>query len=394
MAQLKKPTIKNPELVDAMDELKKKRNPDAEKKMLELLKEASFIAPISLNTSLDQVEPDAEGKRQMQASLLAVANSNGEKFFPAFTEWLEYLKWKNDPDAETMIITFDQYCELLLRQGVEIKGIVINPAEANITIQREKMAELKGVPLPVEQTAKKRSITALFGTEKITNNDVIVGAARLKAENSDAARAALFDAIRKARFVAPVQMEVPKNVKPGDTVNAKAEFILIHRGEEQYLPLFTSLPELQKWVSLPDCKAVPMPFSNYVAMLNDPKTKASGIVLDPFSIGLSFNKQQALAIQPQIALRPIDSAPDGMETELSQLLQGMEDVQKAYVNGVSVNGTEGFVVVVELNNTADVPKNADAIAQAAKKYGSCVIAPVKSPLGAKAIEGKTPFYEA
>ena len=115
MAQLKKPTIKNPALVSAMAEFKAKQNPQTEKEMLDAIAEASFIAPIALQKQLDEVEPDENGQRQMQASLMAVSNKDGSKFFPAFTDWLEFLKWKNDPEADTMVITFDQYCGILLK---------------------------------------------------------------------------------------------------------------------------------------------------------------------------------------------------------------------------------------------------------------------------------------
>ena len=50
-----------------------------------------------------------------------------------------------------MVITFDQYCGILLKQGVDVSGIVINPAETNIVIRKEKMAEMKGVSLEAEQ---------------------------------------------------------------------------------------------------------------------------------------------------------------------------------------------------------------------------------------------------
>lgn len=393
MAQLKKPTIKNPNLVTAMAEFKQQQNKLTEQAMLDAIKEASFIAPIALQSSLDEVEPDENGQRQLQASLMAVSNKEGIKYFPAFTDWLEFLKWKNDPEAETMIITFDQYCNILLKQGVDVHGIVINPAETNIVVKREKMAEMEGVSLPNVQA--KHTITALFGTEKITNSDIIVAASRLRSENTEESRNAMFDAMRKARFVAPVLMEMPKTVKAGDKVNAKAEFIMINHDGKKFMPLFTSLPELQKWNGAPDCKAVPMTMANYTAMLSDPKSTAAGIVLDPFTIGLAFSKEQALAIQPQLQLRDIDEVPDGMADELTAHLKDFSEVKKAYINGVKANGTDGFVVILELNTPqADVRTIADSTAQIAKKYGSCVVAPVNSPLGQKAIEGKTPFYES
>lgn len=80
MAQLKKPTIKNPALVSAMAEFKAKQNPQTEKEMLDAIAEASFIAPIALQKQLDEVEPDENGQRQMQASLMAVSNKDGSKF--------------------------------------------------------------------------------------------------------------------------------------------------------------------------------------------------------------------------------------------------------------------------------------------------------------------------
>ena len=153
-----------------MAEFKAKQNPQTEKEMLDAIAEASFIAPIALQKQLDEVEPDENGQRQMQASLMAVSNKDGSKFFPAFTDWLEFLKWKNDPEADTMVITFDQYCGILLKQGVDINGIVINPSETNIVIRKEKMAEMKGVSVPTD-APKNHRIMPLFGTEKITNSE-------------------------------------------------------------------------------------------------------------------------------------------------------------------------------------------------------------------------------
>ena len=91
-----------------MADFKQNQNKQTEAAMLEALKNASFIAPISLRTNLDEVTPDENGNRQVEASLLAVSNKAGTKLFPAFTDWLEFLKWKDDADAETTVITFEQ----------------------------------------------------------------------------------------------------------------------------------------------------------------------------------------------------------------------------------------------------------------------------------------------
>ena len=342
MAQLKKPTIKNPALVSAMAEFKAKQNPQTEKEMLDAIAEASFIAPIALQKQLDEVEPDENGQRQMQASLMAVSNKDGSKFFPAFTDWLEFLKWKNDPEADTMVITFDQYCGILLKQGVDINGI----------------------------------------------------ADRLRRENNEDAQNNLFNVMRKARFVAPVLMEMPKEVKAGEKINAQAEFIMLNHDGGKFMPLFTSLPELQKWTGAPDCKAVPMSMANYTAMLSDPKSTAAGIVIDPFSMGLAFSKEQALNIQPRLELRDIEGVPEGMQEALRDHLATLPAVKKAYLDGIKANGADGYVIVMDLEKDADIPTIADSTAQIAKQYGSCVVAPVDSPLGKKVLERRETFYEA
>ena len=178
-------------------------------------------------------------------------------------------------------------------------------------------------------------------------------------------------------------------------MNAKAEFIMLNHDNGKYMPLFTSLPELEKWTGAPDCKAVPMTMANYTAMLSDPKSTAAGIVIDPFSMGLAFSKEQALNIQPRLELRDIDAAPDGMEDALREHLATISDVKTAYLDGIKANGADGFVVILELNTPqADVRTIADSTAQIAKKYGSCVVAPANSPLGQKVMERKQAFYQA
>ena len=50
-----------------------------------------------------------------------------------------------------------------------------------------------------------------------------------------------------------MMQEIPNEIKPGDQVTAKAEFIMLNRDDQKWLPLFTSLPELQKWSTGPSC---------------------------------------------------------------------------------------------------------------------------------------------
>ncbi|MFR0949820.1 MAG: SseB family protein [Ruminococcus callidus] len=88
-------------------------------------------------------------------------------------------------------------------------------------------------------------------------------------------------------------MEVPKEVKAGEKVNAQAEFIMLNHEGGKYMPLFTSLSELQKWNGAPDCKAVPMSMANYVAMLSIPRAQlpASCSIRSPWGWHSARNRQ-------------------------------------------------------------------------------------------------------
>ena len=99
-------------------------------------------------------------------------------------------------------------------------------------------------------------------------------------------------------------------------------------------------------------------------------------------------------IQPRLAMRDIDSTPEGMEDDLKAYFAENVDVKKAYIDGVKANNTDGFVVVLELENENNVREIADHVAKAINKYGSCVVAPISSPIGKKVLERKTAFYEA
>lgn len=401
MAQLKKPTVKNPDLTAAMAAFKQKQNPTTEKAMLDAVQAAKLIAPIALQGSLEDITPDENGQRQLQASLMAVSNKNGEKFFPAFTDWLEFLKWKNEPDEDTMVLSFDQYYDILLKQNVDIRGILINPAEASIVITRDKMAELKGVPVPTNNIANNSGkantkILGLFGTEKLSNPDLVQAAGRLRQENSPEAQNAVFQALRTGKFVAPAIMhDLPKTVKSGEKVTAKAEFVMINQGDKKFLPIFSSLSELQKWTSAPEkCCGVPLTLAQYTDMLSSPKNSASGIVIDPFTLGLAFMKDQVLKIMPRLELTELKVIPFDMLQDLSNYLKTISDVNCAYLSGVKTNDTEGHLIILDVDDKEKLKEIADAVAKIAKDHGTCVVAPIDSPMGKKAIEGKTPFYEA
>ncbi len=418
MSQLNKPTIKNPELVEAMETFKKEKTPENEKVMLEAIQAASFIAPVALQGFLDDAETDEEGHKKLQANMLAVTAGNGQKVFPAFTDWIELLKWKDDPEADTIVITFDQYCDLLLRPNSDVQGFVINPSETGIYLSRDRLAQIKGVTLPpaavapgasLENANINSAISTLFGANKISNPRVIELAQGLRQVNMvdqeqiRQQQQSLFAAMREAKFIVPAFMhDMPKEIHPNDKVNAKAEFIMLTREnretheKQQFQPIFTSMDELKRWGGAPKgCCGVPLPFTQIIGIISEPNNRAAGLVMDPFSIGITFPKEQLMQIAPRVELQDAKAIPLDMMNELKVYFADHEIIRKAYFSGVKVNGKDGYLIILDAKSDPQtINQMTQEILACMKKYCIGVVAPIEAPISQKAIAGKAPFYEA
>lgn len=67
---------------------------------------------------------------------------HGYLFYPIFTDMEELRKWQQEKDAQVLVLTFDNYAELL-EQNSKVHGLVINPYGANFSIERDLVEYLK-----------------------------------------------------------------------------------------------------------------------------------------------------------------------------------------------------------------------------------------------------------
>ena len=81
---------------------------------------------------------------------------DGKNFFMAFTDMMEFKKWKKDGESQEdkpfFALTMDEFCAMTMRRDSVSMGAVINPFGANILVPREMMASLK--PMPRHQEAQ------------------------------------------------------------------------------------------------------------------------------------------------------------------------------------------------------------------------------------------------
>lgn len=405
MAQIKKPTVKNPELVDAMVAFKANMNKSTEKAMIEAVKNAKLIAPVIMDDLPDDLEPGQE--YQANAKFMMVQQKNGKRFFPAFTEWLELLKWKNDPDCKTVTLSFDQYCALILRQNGEASGFVINPTEHNMVFTKEKLAEIKGVPVSQVEKPVLDASSALFGSNQVANPELTKAIAAFKAEQSPENEQIMSEQIRNARYVAPVLMEdLDKNInlKDGKSHQAQVKFIMIQREVKdsekkevhKFFPLFTNLEELKKWKNIPDCKSIVLTFDQYAHMMQQQQNEAIGLVIDPFGESMTIPKQMVATLQNHIEVQELDTLPLDLMNALKEHFETVPEIRAAYINGLRANGKDSYLLIIDCDVQNDMRPLFDPIANIANPYSNNVpngIVPLASPIGKQATEGKVPFYK-
>lgn len=130
--------IRNPKLVQAMQDLKKHDNPYTRGVLAAALMDAKLLSPIQRQTILAEKEgPTTRIKFE------DIQNTEGEKFYLAFTDFDEYAKW-NDDDRhnQALIMTMEDFGNILIRQINDLRGFVVNPYGENVSITKDLLLSL------------------------------------------------------------------------------------------------------------------------------------------------------------------------------------------------------------------------------------------------------------
>ncbi len=130
--------VKNPKLVQAMQDLKKHDNPYTRGVLAAALMDARLLSPIQRQTVLTEKDgPSARIKFE------DIQNTEGEKFYLAFTDMDEYAKWNDDgKHNQALIMTMEDYGNILIRHINDLRGFVINPYGENVSITKDLLLSL------------------------------------------------------------------------------------------------------------------------------------------------------------------------------------------------------------------------------------------------------------
>ncbi len=140
--------LKNEKFNNTIEQLKAAHTVESETNFFEHLKKSTLLIPIV---------KDNDGENT-KISILDLQQTNGEKYIPLFTEWVDLKSFPNFENVDGWLVKWEDYQKLLL-SNLTWSGVVINPNSYNIVLNREQL----GI---VESTVLKKGRKVYTGIPK------------------------------------------------------------------------------------------------------------------------------------------------------------------------------------------------------------------------------------
>ncbi len=130
--------IRNPRLIEAMQAMLRHDSEKTLGHMAEELMVSLLLAPVQRQTVLTEREGPT-----MRVRFEDIQNAEGDKYYLAFTDMEEYNKWNEDgTHDQALIMTMEDFGNILIRNINDLKGFVINPFGENISISKNLLLSL------------------------------------------------------------------------------------------------------------------------------------------------------------------------------------------------------------------------------------------------------------
>ena len=127
--------IDNQALLDAIHRMNRENSRASREAVLDLvISSARFLAPVTISPG----QPSGGGTA-IQFQLLT--NQDGQPYFPAFTSWEELRKLCGPKNQQTLVLTFDDYAAMVLRDN-RAAGFVVDPFGSCLSFDRAMIEHL------------------------------------------------------------------------------------------------------------------------------------------------------------------------------------------------------------------------------------------------------------
>ncbi len=160
--KLDKP-ITNPELVEAIKELKKDFNPETQNKVLNIALNSVFLVPGTVNKTTKLVadeENHVHFDESPEVKFLLINHSTRGNFIPAFTDDEQISTFKANNPFQAFALRFVDLAALT-ENTPTINGFVVNPTGDNLPFPQTLLDEIKKTLIKAaKEKAEKRNNAA------------------------------------------------------------------------------------------------------------------------------------------------------------------------------------------------------------------------------------------
>ena len=144
-------------LVGSIQLMKADPTPEHQNMFINEMMNSKFISPAVVTPA---PETDAEGKMKLSAGskiqIPMLSAPDGKHFYMAFTDKMEYEKWKHEEGTPFFALNVDEYAGMILRKDSQAAGFVINPYGENIVIAKEMLGTLMAAKLAKLKAAQEQ----------------------------------------------------------------------------------------------------------------------------------------------------------------------------------------------------------------------------------------------
>lgn len=120
--------LKNEKFNNIIEQLKVANTVESETNFFDYLKRSTLLIPIVKDNNDENIK----------ISILDLQQTNGEKYIPLFTEWIDLKSFPNFENVDGWLVKWEDYQKLLLSNHTW-SGVVINPNSYNIVLNREQL---------------------------------------------------------------------------------------------------------------------------------------------------------------------------------------------------------------------------------------------------------------
>ncbi|MBR1863567.1 MAG: SseB family protein [Ruminococcus sp.] len=164
-----KEQVKNPELIQAINEMRANFNSDNQNKVINLVLRSTFLIPAKIEKTQELVADQSnhvEFQDKNTAKFLLVNHKERGAFFPVFTDITELEKMKSEEPSMPFAMKFADLAGLT-ENTPDVVGFVINPFHENLPFTKEMLQSIKQTL--IEYRKKKEAEQA--GAPGITLNE-------------------------------------------------------------------------------------------------------------------------------------------------------------------------------------------------------------------------------